>query len=146
MDASQPWPSVDPDFQLEITVDASDIDGLGHVNNVAYLRYFERVGWAHSCDLGLDLAAYRQLDRAMVVRRHHIEYMNPGYLGDAVLAETWIIANDGKASMSRAFRLRRPADGLVLARAMTDYVCVCLANGRIRRMPEIFQERYRVPV
>ncbi|MBL7861887.1 MAG: acyl-CoA thioesterase, partial [Cyclobacteriaceae bacterium] len=34
-------------FTTEILVDAADIDNLGHVNNVIYLRYVQDVATAH---------------------------------------------------------------------------------------------------
>jgi len=138
------WLDRKPDFSVPISVEAADIDGLGHINNVTYVRYFERVGWAHSCALGLDIAAYRDLDRAMVVRRNEIDYLQPGYLGDDLMADTWIIVNDGKASLERLFQLTRKSDGAVLARAHTFYTCVSFSAGRVRRMPESFIRLYAV--
>ena len=34
-------------FVLPITVEASDIDELGHVNNVVYLRWVQEIATAH---------------------------------------------------------------------------------------------------
>jgi acyl-CoA thioester hydrolase len=133
-----------PAFSLPITVEGPDIDGLGHINNVTYVRYFERIGWAHSCALGLDIEAYRNLDRAMVVRRNEIDYLQPGYLGDALIGHTWIIVNDTKASLERLFQLTRISDGAMLARAHTFYTCVSFSAGRVRRMPEPFIRLYSV--
>jgi acyl-CoA thioester hydrolase len=144
MTADWTWARHVPDFSLPITVAADDIDGLGHINNVTYVRYFERVGWAHSCALGLDIEAYRNLDRAMVVRRNEIDYLQPGYLGDVLAADTWIIVNDGKASLERLFQLTRISDGALLARAHTFYTCVSFSAGRVRRMPEPFIRLYSV--
>jgi acyl-CoA thioester hydrolase len=111
---------------------------------VTYVRYFERIGWAHSCALGLDIEAYRNLDRAMVVRRNEIDYLQPGYLGDALIGHTWIIVNDTKASLERLFQLTRISDGAMLARAHTFYTCVSFSAGRVRRMPEPFIRLYSV--
>ena len=138
------WLQQKPDFSLPVTVEDADIDGLGHINNVTYVRYFERAGWAHSCALGLDIEAYRNLDRAMVVRRNEIDYLQPGYLGEALMAKTWIIVNDAKASLERLFQLTRISDGAQLARAHTFYTCVSFASGRVRRMPEPFIRLYAV--
>ena len=35
---------------------AGDIDGLNHTNNAVYVQWCEKIGWAHSEALGLDLA------------------------------------------------------------------------------------------
>jgi hypothetical protein len=58
-----------------LLVDSSDIDELGHVNNAAYVRWLERCAWRHSESLGLGVAEYKTLDRAMVVLRHEIDYL-----------------------------------------------------------------------
>ncbi|HCB43999.1 MAG TPA: acyl-CoA thioesterase, partial [Pseudomonas sp.] len=57
-------------FTLPILVGADDIDELGHANNAVYVRWLERCAWQHSQSLGLGLAQYRELDRAMAVLRH----------------------------------------------------------------------------
>lgn len=145
--AIPPLPThIAPAFELSFEVPAADIDGLGHINNVVYLKYFENVGWAHSCDLGLDLAAYRKLDRAMVVHRHELDYLAPGYLGDRLTAQTWITLNDRKLSLCRAFRLVRHRDNTVLAQAITSYTCVSFATSRVKRMPDLFIEQYKVTI
>ncbi len=143
LDLSFRQPDTPPGHVVDFTVPPDDIDGLGHINNVAYLRYFERVAWDHSCCLGLDLDAYRRLDRAMVVRRHELDYLTPGFIGESLQAQTWITYNDGKASLARAFRLVRQSDGLILARCATSYTCVALSTGKVKRMPDDFVSKYK---
>ncbi|VTQ27996.1 thioesterase [Pseudomonas aeruginosa] len=58
------WDYADP-FVIDLRVLAEDIDGLGHANNAVYVSWLERCAWRHSQRLGLDLAEYRRLDRAM---------------------------------------------------------------------------------
>ena len=60
------WDLSNP-FVIDIQVAADDIDGLGHANNAVYVSWLERCAWRHSQFLGLDLAEYRRLDRAMAV-------------------------------------------------------------------------------
>ena len=38
-----------PAFELPITITSADIDQLGHVNNVAYLRWVQEAAEAHCC-------------------------------------------------------------------------------------------------
>ena len=60
------------DYPKAFTIPAKplvdDIDGLHHTNNAVYVQWCEKVGWAHSELLGLILADYHRLDRAMAIR------------------------------------------------------------------------------
>ena len=73
------WDKNNP-YTIGLLVDSSDIDELGHVNNAAYVRWLERCAWRHSESLGLGVAEYKTLDRAMVVLRHEIDYLAAAYL------------------------------------------------------------------
>ena len=64
---------------IDLRVLAEDIDELGHANNAVYVSWLERCAWRHSQRLGLDLAEYRRLDRAMAVLRHEIDYLAAAY-------------------------------------------------------------------
>ncbi len=62
-------------YILPVTAEQEQLDGLGHVNNVSYLRWLEEAAWAHSNALGIGLAEFKSLDRAMVARRHELDYL-----------------------------------------------------------------------
>ncbi len=135
------WDLPDP-FVIELTVLADDIDGLGHANNAVYVSWLERCAWRHSQHLGLDLAEYRRLDRAMAVLRHEIDYLASAYEGESLRMATWIVESDQRLKMDRRFQLVRPADGVTLLRARTTFVCIELSSGRPKRMPPEFVEGY----
>lgn len=135
------WDLPDP-FLLELDVAASDIDGLGHVNNAVYVSWMERCAWSHSQYLGLDLTKYRELDRAMAVVRHEVDYLASAHQGDHLCMGTWIVESDHKLRMLRRFQLVRPADGATLLRAQTTFACIELSSGRPRRMPPEFVQGY----
>ncbi|TRX75948.1 acyl-CoA thioesterase [Pseudomonas mangiferae] len=135
------WDLPDP-FVIDLMVAADDIDGLGHANNAVYVTWLERCAWRHSQRLGLDLAEYRRLDRAMAVVRHEIDYLASAYEGEALEMGTWIVESDQRLKMDRCFQLVRPADGLTLLRARTTFVCIELSTGRPKRMPPEFVEGY----
>lgn len=141
--ASLAW-DVPPAHVERVDVGQGDIDGLNHCNNVSYLRWLEQAAWGHSVVLGLDLAAYQRLDRAMVVRRHEVDYLGAAYLGDELVVGTWLQENDGKLNMLRRYQIFRPRDGQLLIRAQTHFVCIELSSGRPRRMPPEFGQGYRV--
>lgn len=125
-----------------LVVDGSDIDELGHVNNAAYVRWLERCAWRHSESLGLGVAEYKTLDRAMVVLRHEIDYLAAAYLDDEVMVATWIVESDNKLRLTRHFQILRLSDQTLLLRARSNFVCIELSSGRARRMPAVFVETY----
>lgn len=135
------WTLPDP-FVIDIVVQPEDIDGLGHANNAVYVSWLERCAWRHSQSLGLDLAEYRRLDRAMAVLRHEIDYLASAYEGDQLQLATWIVESDQRLKMTRHFQLKRPADDLTLLRAQTTFVCIEMSSGKPRRMPTEFVEGY----
>lgn len=136
------WDHPDPHV-FAMTVGHESIDVMGHANNVEYLRWLEHVAWDHSNRLGLDWAAYRRLDRAMVARRTELEYLVAAFEGDELLIATWIVENDQKLSITRQYQLVRPQDGKTLLRGRTQWVCVEISTGKPKRMPPEFLAGYK---
>ena len=135
------WDYPNP-HQLDVVVRPEDIDGLGHTNNTVYVKWCEKVAWDHSCALGLDLAAYRELDRAMAITRSEYDYLQAAYEGDQLIAATWILRWDSKLTMQRHFQIIRPADGVTVLRGSMRFACIELSSGRPRRMPSEFIAGY----
>lgn len=129
-------------FTLAVSPRPEDIDGLNHTNNAVYVQWCERIGWAHSEALGLTLADYQRLDRAMAIRRGEYDYLLPTALGDRLTLATWLTASDGKLTMERRFQLMRDSDGATILRGRWDLVCIELSSGRARRMPAEFCAAY----
>ena len=129
-------------FVIDILVGESAIDHYGHVNNAEYLRWVERASWEHSGHLGLTLARYRELDRAMAVHRHELDYLAPSFAGERLAMATWIVACDGRLTLTRRFELKRLEDNVTLLRARTRYACIALSSGRPRRLPQEFVDGY----
>jgi len=113
-------------FEREIAVEAADIDALGHVNNVVYLRWVQDIAVAHW------VAEASQADQAKlrwVVLRHEIDYKHAARLGDSIRARTWV----GEASgirFERHTEVRRASDGALLARARTVWCPIDATTGR----------------
>ena len=135
------WDLPEP-FFIELVVEPSAIDEYDHANNAEYLRWIERVSWAHSDALGLTLERYRELDRGMAVHRHELDYLAPAFEGDCLALATWIIAADSRLTLIRRFQLVRPADGRTLLKARTRFACIELSSGRPRRLPEEYRRIY----
>ena len=121
-------------YLLEVTALPADIDGLGHVNNLVYLRWVQEVAVAHSTALGWDAAAYQRLGASWVVRRHEIDYVLPVLEGERLTVATWVDSIKGASSIRRT-RMTR-ADGAVVCRAATTWAFVDLARGRLVKIPD----------
>jgi acyl-CoA thioester hydrolase len=135
------WDYPDP-FTLTLTPISADIDGLNHTNNAVYVRWCEQVGWAHSEALGLDIADYQRLDRAMAIRRGSYDYLLPTFEGEQLTLATWLVGGDAKLSMERRFQLIRNSDQATVLRGHWDLVCIEISSGRARRMPPEFLAAY----
>jgi len=136
-----PWDYPQP-FTLSAMPQAGDIDGLNHTNNAVYVQWCEKVAWAHSEALGLSLADYQRLDRAMAIRRGEYDYLLPTALHEELTLATWLVASDGKLTMERRFQLIRKRDQATVVRGRWDLVCIELSSGRARRMPQEFCQAY----
>lgn len=135
------WDIANP-FTVSIDVRPEDIDELGHVNNAVYVTWLEDCAWQHSNLLGLDLSVYQQLDRAMVVIRHEIDYLASAYANDQLQLATWIISTDQKLRITRQFQLIHRHHKITILRAKTTFCCVQLSTGKPKKMPIEFIERY----
>jgi acyl-CoA thioester hydrolase len=83
-------------FNLEIKVQADDIDDLDHVNNVVYVRWAQEVASQHWLT-----AASPELQQkySWVVLRHEIDYKSPAFHGDVLQGRTWVEEFNGVTSI-----------------------------------------------
>ena len=137
------WDFQNP-YLLEKKVTADDIDIMGHTNNVVYLKWLEEVAWGHSKSLGLGWDVYDKLNRGLVARRHELDYLGATFEGDDLILATWIIDNDGKIGVQRAYQVVRKSDLKVVLRGRTRWVCIDIKSGKPKRMPSEFIEGYKV--
>jgi len=131
-------------FTIDVTVAAGDIDNYGHVNNAVYVSWLDQCAWSHSAAVGISKEDCDELGRGMVVRRTQIEYIQPCFEGDRVRVANWITFIDGKLRADRRYQIIRLKDNATVVRALTHFVCVDLASGRPKRMPDIFTSTYCV--
>jgi acyl-CoA thioester hydrolase len=136
-----PWDYPDP-FTLPLVPQADDIDALNHTNNGAYVRWCEKIGWAHSEKLGLGVADYVRLDRAMAIRRGEYDYLLPTQRDEQLTLATWLLAGDGKLTLERRFQLVRDRDQATILRGRWELVCIAISSGQARRMPPEFIHAY----
>ena len=117
-------------FEHTFTVSPDDIDQLGHVNNVVYLRYAQDAAVAHWH------ATVSREDRARlvwVVRRHEIDYLKPAREHDKLVARTWVGEASG-ATMDRFIEIRRVCDGEIIASVRSVWVALDASTLRPRRV------------
>lgn len=124
---------MDPIYQLPITITAEAIDENGHVNNVEYIRWFQAAAVHHANAVGCaqKTEAY---GATWVVRSHHIEYLKPAFLGDALTVLTWV-STLRRARSLRKYKIVRKSDNSLIAHGSTDWVFVDLGSGRPREIP-----------
>ncbi|MGV8997648.1 MAG: acyl-CoA thioesterase [Parvibaculaceae bacterium] len=137
------WNHPNP-FIFEITVEPQHIDDFQHTNNVVYLSFMSRTAWEHSKALGLDFAAYKNLNRGMVVRRHEMDYLAASHEGDKILCATWITGHDKRLRMRRRFQFIKASTGATLLRGMSEFVCINIESGKATRMPPEFIDTYKL--
>ena len=126
-------------FSIPITATPADIDELGHVGNLVYLRWVLEVAMAHSRARAMDFADYRALGMVFVVRRHEIDYVMPVVVGEELVATTWV--DDWKAAWcTRRTELTR--GGVVVTRAATQWVMMSLSSNRPQRIPDQLRARF----
>jgi len=119
-------------YHHAIRVMAEDIDRLGHVNNVVYVRYAQDAAVAHW------KAVTPQTLRdahTWVTRRHEIDYLRPAFLDDDLIARTWI-DSISVVSMERRIDLVRGADDALLTRVKTVWVAIDPQTHRPKRIDE----------
>ncbi len=127
-------------FEIAVEIRPEDVDGMGHVNNIVYVRWVQEAAQAHWLAVA---PASAQAAMTWVVLRHEIDYLRAALPGDAVRARTWL-------GHAEALRYERHTsivrdDGTVLARARTLWCPVDLATGRPKRVPAEVRTAFSAP-
>jgi len=102
-------------FPLEIVVAPGDIDEQGHVNNVVYVRWVQEAATAH---WRARATPEDQAALVWVVVRHEIDYKRQAFLGDRLVATTWV-GPASRRTFERNTRITHAGDGRVLVEART---------------------------
>lgn len=124
--------------EIVVEVGPGDIDELGHVNNIVYLRWVQEAATAH----WRAAAPPESVDAvAWVVRRHEIDYRHAAMPGDRVAVRTWIGAAEG-LTFERLTEILRASDRRVLAEARTLWIPVDARSGRPTRVSEEVRRRF----
>jgi acyl-CoA thioester hydrolase len=127
----------------QVEVNEADIDRLGHVNNLVYLRWMIDAALAHSAALGWPTDAYQKLGAGWVVRSHKIRYLQPAFAGQRIVVQTWVATMKRLRSL-RCYKIIRLPDETVLASASTEWAFVDYTNGTPKKVPDEVVAAFRV--
>jgi len=122
-------------FRHRVTVGESDLDELGHTNNIQYVRWLQDAAIAHSAHVGLTWERYVALGGVFVVRRHEIDYLRSALRGDELEVRTHV-SSVMAAKSERRYEIVRLADEIVIVRALTLWGYVDTSMGRPMRIPD----------
>jgi acyl-CoA thioester hydrolase len=123
-------------MRIEIQRRFSDLDPLGHINNVAYHDYLQEAR------MGLigELDAVVNDDYAQIVVSQEIRHVRPlGYSRDPIVIEA-SVTDMARTSYSIVYRIL-DEHGDVAAEATTRLAVIDPQTGRPIRMPEDLRER-----
>lgn len=137
--ARQAFPKLPPApagaYSILRRVTWQDIDPAEHVNNAAYLNFVDDCGFQVIAAHGWPVSRLLSEGFAILIRRHHIQYIRQAILGDELTISTWF--SDVKRSMAtRHYDLRRSGNGEQIAVVHSLGVWVNLETGRPIRIPE----------
>jgi len=113
-------------LKLRIRIEPDDIDELGHVNNVVYLKWVQDIAVAHWT---AGATPEEQVSLFWVVTRHEIDYLRPAFPSDEIVARTWVGAAEGRR-FDRHTEVRRAGDDRLLARVRTVWCPMDRETGR----------------
>jgi len=128
-------------FPIRIRVQPADIDELGHVNNLVYLRWVQEVAIAHWT---ARTTAEQRAVLTWVVVRHEIDYKRPAMPDDDLVVTTWVgVAT--RRTYERHTEIARAADGTVLAKARSVWVPLDPRTMKVIEVSAEVRERFSTP-
>jgi acyl-CoA thioester hydrolase len=128
-------------FEIAIQVMPADIDELGHVNNVVYLRWVQEVAVAHWRAAATEA---QQAALVWVAVRHEIDYRHPAMPGDQLVARTWVGGADSR-NFERHTEILRASDRRLLAQARTLWCPISRATGKPTKVGDDVRARFAIP-
>ena len=120
-------------FSHPLTATQADIDDLGHVSNLVYLRWVLEAATAHSVARGWGQQEYFDIGSVWVVRRHELDYLAQVKVGDSLVAQTWV---DSWKSASCIRKTEIIREHIVVLRAATTWAFMSMTSGRPQRIDE----------
>ncbi|MEJ2406073.1 MAG: acyl-CoA thioesterase [Candidatus Thiodiazotropha sp.] len=113
-------------YEMEVAVERSHIDRLGHVNNIVYLSWVQDVAVSHWFASATEDQKSKYL---WVVAKHEIEYKRPSMEGDVLVVSTWV-GESSHRLFTRHTRITRKTDGKEVVKALTHWAPVDMATKK----------------
>lgn len=117
-------------FEVKFRVTSADIDDLNHVNNVVYVKWMDEVAFKHWAYL---TSEYPLPEYIWVVTRHEIDYKGQAFLGDDIIAKTWVGETKGFTSV-RVIEFYK--DAILVAKSQTIWAMLDAKTYRPTRIRE----------
>ena len=116
----------------------SDLDPLGHVNNVVYHDYLQEARVVQMSDIG----AIVNTDFAQIVVKQEIRHIKPlSYSREPIIIEVSLTSLT-RATYSLAYRIL-DENGELVAEATSQLAVIDPTSGRPIRIPEVIAERLK---
>ncbi len=131
-------------FRRSRIVAPDDVDFLGHVNNVVWLRFVVELAEGHAASLDVGSRIVREKGGQWIVRRHEVDYHDNARVDEEIVEETWVESMRGARSV-RLSRFSRASSGTQLVTATTQWAFVDAATLRPKRIPAELLGAYRTP-
>ncbi|MEZ5959381.1 MAG: thioesterase family protein [Hyphomonadaceae bacterium] len=126
-------------FVQRFPVAAADIDELGHVNNIVYLRYAQDIAIAH----WRTRAPAEMLDAYVwVVTRHEVDYRAQLELGDDVEVRTYVDDAPRGPSWIRFVEVYKAGAEKPSASIKSNWVMLDAQTRRLKRVPSELAARF----
>ena len=126
-------------FTHRFPVDPADIDELGHVNNIVYLRYAQEIAIAH----WRARATQEMIETYVwVVTRHEVDYRAPLEEGDPVVALPRVHEAAGGATWKRFVDIYKAGGDRPSARIVSDWCLLDAKTRRVKRVPAEIVARF----
>ena len=125
-------------FTLPIAIAPADIDELGHVNNIIYLRWAQEIAIAH---WRTRASAEMLANHVWVVRRHEVDYRAPLLLGDEAEARTWVAPAPQGALWARHVEIGKigaPSSASIVS----HWALLDAHTRRVKRVPMDIVQRF----
>lgn len=120
-------------YTHEFVVQPNEIDAMGHVNNVIYLKWVQDAAEAHWITKASEAVKSKY---NWVVLRHEIDYLAPAFAGQIIEAATWVENYHGVRS-DRIVHLINKESRKLLAKAKTTW---CLLDAQTQRPKRIEED------
>jgi acyl-CoA thioester hydrolase len=128
-------------FTQRLPVDAADIDELGHVNNIVYLRYAQEIAIAH---WRARATAEMVVNYVWVVMRHEVDYRAALTLGDEVEVRTWVDDAPQGAAWARFVEIYKSGADKPSAQIRSNWALLDANTRRVKRVPMEIVQRFLV--